>query len=341
MRDFTDASRGPGGAEDVELLRRRARELAGIELPGAPRVLRDTTNFIPIDRGDLVELGGHPYLVLGNEREGRFGIDDQPKYWVKRAVSLRTGRKHVLKLLFNESFSHEVAGQRHAAHRSASKEAEVLAAVRGHPNFMQGTSVADEGANLVRVLDFIEGPTLLEHLGGLAATHEQYVETALPALLAEIYDCVGGIAFLHGCGLCHGDIRNDHVILDVRTGRARWIDFDFARPSLAHDVWSLGNVLNCVLAKGFVTFHELRRTRPDLLARVERDDASVFFPHRVMNVDRIYPHLPSCLARILRRFAAGHCVRYRRADEVRDELGACLDALGWARRGEERPRAQS
>ncbi len=332
MASLTEKPRA-GGADDVELLRRRARELAGIELPAVPRVVRDTSNFIAIDRGDVVDLAGHPYLVVGHEREGRFGIDDQPKYWVKRAVSLRTGRTHVLKLVHHESFSTEVHGHHHACERSAAKEAKVLELVRGHPNFMHGTAVLDEAANLVRVIDFIEGKTLLEHVGGLAMSHEEYVASALPPLLAEVYDCVDGIAFLHAHELCHGDIRNDHVILDDRTGRARWIDFDYTRPSLEFDVWSLGNVLNCVLAKGFVTFHELRRSRPDLLARVGAEDASVFFPHRVMNVDRIHPLLPSCLARLLRRFAQGDCVRYEGVDQLRDELGACMDALGWRRRG--------
>ncbi len=315
----------------VEFLRRRAVEITGIELPGALRVLRDTSNFIAIDRGDVLELAGHPYLVLCHEREGRFGIDDQPKYWVKRAVSLRTGRLHVLKLVFQESFSTVVNGTHYACERSASKEAQVLEVVRDHPNFMQGVAVLDEGANLVRILDFIEGPTLLQHLGGLAMRYETYLESALPPLLAETYDCIAGIAYLHGRDLCHGDIRNDHIILDGHTGRARWIDFDFTRPSLAFDVWSLGNVLNCVLAKGFVTFHELRRSRPHLLARLGEEDASVFFPHRVMNLDKVYPGLPRCLVRMLRRFAAGDCPRFERADQVRDELGACMDSLGWAR----------
>jgi len=330
----TDLS-GAGSAEDVDFLRRRARELAGIELPGAPRVVRDTSNFIAVDRGDVLVLAGHPYLVLGHEREGRFGIDDQPKYWVKRAVSLRTGRMHVVKLVFHESFSTMVHGRHYACERSAQKEAQVLEAVREHPNFMHGMAVLDEGANLVRIVDFIEGRNLMHHLGGLDMSHEQYQERELPALLAETHDCVAGIAFLHGRQLCHGDIRNDHLILDAESGRARWIDFDYTRPSLAFDVWSLGNVLNCVLAKGFVTFHELRRSRPDLLARLGKEDASVFFPHRVMNLDKIYPELPPCLVRMLRRFAAGDCARYERADQVRDDLGACMDSLGWARRGAE------
>jgi serine/threonine protein kinase len=317
-----------------DLLRRRARELAGIELPRPPRVLRDTTNFMAIDRGDVLELEGHPYLVCGNEREGRFGIDDQPKYWVKRAVSLVTGGLYVVKLVFHESFSTRVHDMHYECERSAQKEAQVLDAVRGHPNFMQGRGVLDEVGNVVRIIEFIEGETLLQYLGGLRVSHEEYVESILPELLPEIGDSFAAIAYLHARGLCHGDIRNDHIILEARTGRARWIDFDFTRPSLVFDVWSLGNVLNCVLAKGFVTFHELRRSRPELLGRLTREDGSAFFPHRVMNLDRTHPHLPGCLARMLRNFSVGGGVRYERADEVVADLAACADELGWRRRGD-------
>ena len=325
---------GPGIVpQGADFLRQRARDLAGIQLTGAPRVLRDTSNFMTIDRGDVLDLGDHPYLVCGNEREGRFGIDDQPKYWVKRAVSLLTGRVHVIKLVFHESFSTGVNGEQYACERSAQKEAQVLEAVRSHANFMHGRTVLDEGGNLVRIIDFIEGQTLLEYLGGLKMTHEQYVERTLPRVLAETYDCIAGIAYLHGRGLCHGDIRNDHIIIDAHSGRARWIDFDFTRPSLAFDVWSLGNVLNCVLAKGFVTFHGLRGSRPDLLDVLTEEDASAFFPHRLMNLVKIYPHLPQGLTRMLRKFAVGSCERYQHADQIADDLGACMDALGWPRRG--------
>ncbi|OFX24183.1 MAG: hypothetical protein A2V77_07635 [Anaeromyxobacter sp. RBG_16_69_14] len=325
-----------GGSQDSEFLRKRALEVAGIELTGEPRVLRDTSNFMAIDRGDILELDGHPYLVRGNEREGRFGIDDQPKYWVKRAVSLLNGQVYIVKLVFLESFSTGVNGEQYACERSAQKEAQVLDAVRFHPNFMHGRGVLDEGGNLVRIVDFIEGPTLLEYVGGLTMPHEQYVEETLPQLLAQTHDCIAGIAYLHSEGLCHGDIRNDHIILDDHSGWARWIDFDFTRPSLAFDVWSLGNVLNCVLAKGFVSFHGLRTSRPEVLGRMSDDDASAFFPHRLMNLDKVYPHLPQCLSAILRRFASGSCARYERADQIVDDLGACMHALGWWRRGSSR-----
>lgn len=320
-----------GTPHDAAFLRRRALEVAGIQLPDVPRVFRDTSNFMIIDRGDVLDLEGHPYLVCGHEREGRFGIDDQPKYWVKRAVSLLNGRTYVVKLVFLESFSTGVGGEQYACERSATKEAQVLEAVRGHPNFMHGRAVTDEGGNLVRIIDFIQGDTLLAYLGGLATPHEEYVEQLLPRVLAEAHDCFAGIAFLHGLGLCHGDIRNDHILLDEQTGWARWIDFDFTRPSLEFDVWSLGNVLNCAVAKGFLTFHGLRRTQPELLARVSEDDASAFFRHRIMNLDKVYPYLPQCLARMLRRFAVGSCARYERADQLVEELGSCMHQLGWWR----------
>jgi hypothetical protein len=35
-----------------------------------------------IDGGDVMRLAGNGYLVSGNAQEGRFGIDDQPKYWM-------------------------------------------------------------------------------------------------------------------------------------------------------------------------------------------------------------------------------------------------------------------
>jgi hypothetical protein len=43
--------------------------------------------------------------VVADMREGRFGIDDQPKYWVKKAVELETGELRILKLVFHEEFT--------------------------------------------------------------------------------------------------------------------------------------------------------------------------------------------------------------------------------------------
>ena len=55
-------------------------------------------------------LGGRPYLVRNNEREGRFGIEEQQKYWVKRARDLIDGSTKILKLTFLERFQANVGG---------------------------------------------------------------------------------------------------------------------------------------------------------------------------------------------------------------------------------------
>jgi hypothetical protein len=315
----------------AEEIARRAYEVTGIAVPAVPRVLRDTSNFLTIERGDILELDGALYVVCGNEHEGRFGIDEQPKYWVKRATSLATGSVHIIKMAFQESLTASIDGQQFTCERDGWKEGQVLQAVCDHPNFMHGKSVMDASGNLLRIIEFIPGKTLLRHLGDLAMPHVQYMEQYLPHLLVQTYECCAGIALLHELSLCHGDIRNDHLILDDRDGRIRWIDFDFARPSLLFDVWCLGNVLNCVLAKGFVTFHGLRQSQPALLARLDDHDASMFFRHRVMNVDKVYPHLPRCFSSMLARFSVGDTRRYERADQFVSDLGECLSALGWWR----------
>ena len=146
---MTDAS-SLCGSLSAEEIRQRAREFAGIVLREAPRILQDTSNFFAIDRGDVLDLDGTLYVVCGNEFEGRFGIDEQPKYWVKRAISLISGSTHIVKMVFNESLSTSVGGEQFECMRSASKEVQVLEAVGNHPNFMHGKGVVDASGNLVR-----------------------------------------------------------------------------------------------------------------------------------------------------------------------------------------------
>jgi hypothetical protein len=46
-------------------------------VPKRVSVYTDTSDFYRIDYDDVVVLGGRPYLVRNNEREGRFGIEEQ------------------------------------------------------------------------------------------------------------------------------------------------------------------------------------------------------------------------------------------------------------------------
>jgi hypothetical protein len=55
-----------------------------------------------VEYGDVVLLGGKPYLIRHNAKEGRFGLDDEVKFWVKRAIDLNAGSPKIIKLLVVE-----------------------------------------------------------------------------------------------------------------------------------------------------------------------------------------------------------------------------------------------
>ena len=304
-------------------IRDRALLLTNEPLPSHLAVWTDTSNFMAIERGHVVELEGRLYLIRSNEHEGRFGIDDQPKFWVKHAIDLETGAGKILKLVFQEAFRIRVGALEFPCRRSAEKEARVLRLVRGDDRFMQGGVAQDARGNLVRVIDTIPGVDLLTYLQSVPLSHEAYCRTLLPGILRKVADCFAGIQRLHDAGLCHGDIRNDHLLIDRSTGAFRWIDFDLDQEAPDFDVWSAGNVLHYVAGKGFVVFREVVEARPDLSGRLTRDDASAFFPYRVMNLRKVYPYLPENLNRVLCRFAIGTTERYRRIADIAEDLAAC------------------
>ena len=74
------------------------------------RIHTDTTDFCRVEYGDVVVLGVRPYLIRHNAKEGRFGVDDEVKFWVKHAIDFKSGSPKVIKLVFYEKFtSHTVA----------------------------------------------------------------------------------------------------------------------------------------------------------------------------------------------------------------------------------------
>jgi hypothetical protein len=313
-------------------VRARVRELVGRDLQGRPVVFADTSSFMAIDRDHVIDLEGEMFLVRGTERETRFGLGDQPKFWVKRVVALESGRDQIVKLVFPEEFRVRVGSLEVRCARSAEKEAAVLRLVRGDTRFMQGRGVRDAAGNLVRVLDIIEGATLLDHLLAHAVPHEHYFASAFPSVLAHVLDCLRGIHTLHEAGLVHGDIRNDHVLVERDGGRFRWIDFDLRQDSPAFDVWSVGNVLHCVVARGFVHFREVVHERPELSGKLVDDDASTFFPFRVMNLGKVFPYLPKRLNDVLLRFSLGTHTPYDSVAAVVDDLCECAQIEGWPTR---------
>jgi serine/threonine protein kinase len=313
--------------EPSEWIAERVERLTGERISGRPVVFRDTTNYMYIDRGHVVGLGGDFFLIRGNEKEGRFGIDEQPKFWVKRAISLSDGRKRILKLVCEEAFKIQVGTLHVTCWRSGEKEARVLDLVRGDSRFMQGYAHRDSQGNIVRVLDFIEGIDLLSHIDSLNLPHAEYFCEHFPSILSGVLPAFEGIQFLNENGLCHGDIRNDHIMIEREGGEFRWIDFDLTQDSPLFDLWSLGNILHCIVCKGFVTFRDVLRFRPDLSGRLAENDASAFFTHRVMNLGKVFPYLPAKLNQILERFSLGARRHYDSVAQVVEDLGECSSIL--------------
>jgi hypothetical protein len=90
----------------------------------------------------------------------------------------------------------------------------------------------------------------------------------------------------------------------------------------------VGNILHCIVARGFATFREAVQSRPELSGRFGEEDASMFFPHRIMNLRKVYPYIPDALNRVLLRFSVGTRVYYENVGQIVEDLEACAAALG-------------
>jgi hypothetical protein len=322
---------------DQDWLVSRIHELTRRDLRPPVRVSGDTSDYASILGGDVLVLGGRHYFVLGDTTEGRFGIDDQPKLWVKRAVQLESGEHKIIKLVFYEDFAIELHKFRIRCSRSPGKESRALQAAQGSPWFMQGATVLDDKGNLVRIIDFIRGPSLYSAVHELRMEHEPYFHEVFPGVFRSVLGAIQALELFEQQGLQHGDVRNDHLLVERSTGQYKWIDFDLGVNFSDYDLWSLGNVLCFVAAKGVVTFREatsevvVPRQARDAL---ERADASVFFPYRVMNLAKLFAYLPEALARVLRRFSAGGDIGafYRSRAELVDDLADVEARLGPATR---------
>lgn len=326
----------PSSGMDLKL---QAEELLGSKLDRV-RVVTDTTQFMDLSRGDVLDLQDRRYLVTGVAYEGRFGLDEEPKHWVKRALDFSDGSQKLIKLVFFEEFDLPIGGLKVRCFRSPRKEARILELVRGRPQFMQGISFLDQAGNEVRVLDRIPGLSLDKNLDALKLTHPAYFEGHLRANLQKFLGCLEAIAFLHQRGERHGDIRRDHIYIHSQNRSWIWIDFDynfdFKESPFGLDLFGLGNVLCYVLGRGIPTLHQLKQERPEVLDRLDTGDLSLVIPNRVFNLKKVYPYLPEEINRVLMHFAASTPVYYERVEEIIDDLRAAMAQLPGPAK-EERP----
>jgi len=118
--------------EQPSALKRRISEVTNREVSNKLNIFEDTSEFMSIDVGDILRLSGNDYLVMSHAREGRFGIDEQPKFWVKTSIDLTTGEKKIIKMVFNETFNSRIGETVFRCLRSPEKESAILQKMHGH-----------------------------------------------------------------------------------------------------------------------------------------------------------------------------------------------------------------
>ena len=288
------------------------------------KIYTDTTEFMDIGYGDVIAVGGKHYMVLKDECERRFGIED-PKYWVKRCRELETGERKILKLVFYERFPMLIGSFTIQCHRSPGKEARILDLVGSDPRFMHGRSFPDEVGNNVRILDIVFGKRLDLIVQDLEEDHPTYLREILPGILENFIEACEAIDFLHRNRETHGDIRRDHLWVEYETGQYRWIDFDYAfdfhENPFGLDMFGLGNILTFLAGKG----DHNPAHHPD--AGLTAEDCSIVFGNRATNLRKIFPDIPPALNNVLMHFSAGTYIFYERVQEMLEDLRPCPDLL--------------
>lgn len=308
--------------EQPSALRRRISEVTSREVSNKLNIFEDTSEFMSIDVGDILRLSGNDYLVMSHAREGRFGIDEQPKFWVKTSIDLTTGAKKIIKMVFNETFNSRIGETIFRCLRSPEKESAILQKMHGHSNFMHGQSVHDAAGNIVRIIEFISGPSLYTYLRQQKMSHEEYYHQEFSKVMQLFMKCIEAIAHLHKQGLHHGDIRADHIIIKNETNTYVWIDFDYEVSDL-YDVFCLGNVLQQVVGKGRHSLDDIRlrpSDYPDFNNTLTSSDMSLMLRHRVANLHKLYPYISRALNEILMRFSCGATDPYKNVDSLLEDL---------------------
>jgi hypothetical protein len=322
----------PETHSDIHELKDMIARRAGSErVPDRLRIITDTSDFFRVDYDDVVMLDGRPYFIRNYEREGRFGIDEEPKFWVRRALDLMDGSTKIIKMVFLEKFKASIGEFTFDCVRSPRKEASILDMVRGHPNFMQGFWAKDASGNIIRVIDYIKGKTLADHVLELGKDHEDYFHSYFPSVMDEYIELVKAIKFLHDRGQKHGDIRRDHIIKEKVTGQNRWIDFDFSymhkENMFGYDLYGLGNVLAYLAGRGDVTIQQLKKDESPVLNRLTSDDMNIVFNNRVVNLKKVYPYMTDALNLILLHFSVGADIFYENTDDFLSDMQEVMDKI--------------
>ncbi len=312
-------------ALSIEAARTLIAELMGPDrVPEKMKVITDTSDFFRIEYNDVVVLGETPYWIKGYEKEGRFGLDDEPKYWVRRAIDLTNGATKVIKLVFHEEFETRVGNSVIKCFRSPKKEARILDLVAKQINFMHGHWVLDLAGNNVRILEFIHGRRYDDIVAEYGTGHHDYFHNYFPVVLDQYIVLVKAIKFLHDNGEKHGDIRRDHIIYDRELNTNRWIDFDYnymhIESMFGFDLHGLGNILIFLAGRGDILVPDLYNNQREVFEKLWGEDLNISYKNRVANLRKVYPYIPASLNLILLHFSLGANIFYDATDQMLDDL---------------------
>ena len=131
-------------SEKDEIIK-RITELTGWKTnPLRFKIVTDTSDWMRIHRGDVIKVYGNVFLVKGNMREPRFGIDEQPKYWVFNTIDLKDNSEKIIKAIFKEEFYAHIGILKVRCYRDVDKESKVMVTCKGDERFMQGKTYFDE-----------------------------------------------------------------------------------------------------------------------------------------------------------------------------------------------------
>ncbi len=309
--------------EDTEVLGNRISEICGRKIKRPPQIFEDTSSYMNIIGGSVVRIGGNDYYITTEAREDRFGVDDQPKYWVKYAFDLTSGARKIIKLVFYEEFVADIGMIHIRCKRNPEKEARILDAVRNNPRFMQGISITDPVGNLVRVIDRIPGRSMYKYLEDLEMPHEEYFSNHMPGIMREVIACIDALAKLQKQNLHHGDVRSDHIWIDKETDRFIWIDFDYEVSHTDYDLWSMGNLIIRVLGKGVHKLRDIERypeSYPFRRESVDSMDPVLLYNDRIANLRKLFPYIPEKLNDIAMRFSVGATEFYSDLEQLSSDL---------------------
>jgi hypothetical protein len=179
----------------------------------------------------------------------------------------------------------------------------------------------------------VYGKNFYLYINAIKMEHKQYFHLLLPGIIEKLLHLFEALRLLHSNGLKHGDIRNDHIIIEKETGNYVWIDFDYdfdsAENPFSLDLIGLGNVLLYAIGKGF---HNLKEKDAksgdlvynDLIAKIEPEDFSIVHDWRFMNLKKLYPYIPDGLNDILLHFTLGSDIFYESVQEIIDDLEQCV-----------------